>query len=128
MTCSVDLGISGAIPYVSKNLKCKRSDAYARIKVAVALPGFPLTAKAFEDGRLSFSRVRAITRLKSGKKEDEWLEFARDHTTEEPCEAIEDAVSNDRESPRPKGSGLLDRRVDLEAFRNSGSRPSFKKR
>jgi hypothetical protein len=31
MTCSVDLGISGAIPYVSKNLKCKRAEAYARI-------------------------------------------------------------------------------------------------
>ena len=111
---SVDVGLSGPVEYVMKNLKCGHTEAYSLVKAAIALPGFPLTAEAFEKGRASLSQVKAITRLKSAKKEEAWLEFAGSHTVQELCEAIEDAVSNDRDSPRPKGSGLLNRRVDLK--------------
>jgi hypothetical protein len=62
--------------------QCGMSPGAARehVRVARALGGLPLTAMAFAAGRLSYSKVREITRVADGATEVELVELAR-HTT-----------------------------------------------
>ncbi len=58
--------------------KCGESLHTAREKVRVArrLEDLPLVAEAFSDGRLSYSKVRAVTRVATSIDDDHWLEVA----------------------------------------------------
>ena len=62
--------------------QCALSPGAARehVRVARALTGLPVTAAAFAAGRLSFSKVRAITRVADAGTEVELVELAT-HTT-----------------------------------------------
>ena len=50
--------------------------AREKVRVAHALKGLPAIAAAFGSGRLSFSKVRALTRIAESKNEAELLELA----------------------------------------------------
>ncbi|MDP9219224.1 MAG: HNH endonuclease [Actinomycetota bacterium] len=54
--------------------------AHERVRVARALPLLPVTAAAFAAGRLSWTQVRAITRVATPADEDTYVELAR-HAT-----------------------------------------------
>jgi len=56
--------------------------ARERVRVAVALADLPKIEAALADGRLSYSKVRAITRVATLDNESEWLELARSHTAD----------------------------------------------
>jgi len=60
--------------------KCGDSLHTAREKVRVArrLEELPLVAAAFGQGRLSYSKVRAVPRVATGVDDDHWLEVALD--------------------------------------------------
>lgn len=62
-----------------------------KVRVAHALKTLPEIAPAFAEGRLSYSKVRALTRVAGLANESEWLEFAL-HTTaarvEERCREL----------------------------------------
>ncbi len=62
--------------------KCGESLHTAREKVRVArqLDQLPLVAAAFRDGRLSYSKARAITRVATSADDDHWLDVALDST------------------------------------------------
>src|SRR3954470_22720101 len=62
--------------------QCGMSGGAARehVRVARALRGLPLTAAAFAEGRLSYSKVREITRVADAASEVELVELAS-HTT-----------------------------------------------
>ncbi len=62
--------------------KCGESLHTAREKVRVArcLEELPLVAAAFGEGRLSYSKVRAVTRVATGVDDGHWLEVALDST------------------------------------------------
>ena len=62
--------------------QCGMSPGAARehVRVARALGGLPLTAEAFDQGRLSYSKVREITRVADAGTELELVELAR-HAT-----------------------------------------------
>jgi hypothetical protein len=62
--------------------QCGMSPGAARehLRVARTLRGLPLTAEAFAEGRLSYSKVREITRVADAATEVELVELAR-HTT-----------------------------------------------
>ncbi|HEV7870433.1 MAG TPA: DUF222 domain-containing protein [Modestobacter sp.] len=62
--------------------QCGMSPGAARehVRVARALGGLPLTAAAFADGRLSYSKVREVTRVADAGTEVELVELAG-HTT-----------------------------------------------
>lgn len=54
--------------------------ARERVRVARALDSLPATAAAFALGELSYSKVRAITRMACAGDDGEWVEIAR-HST-----------------------------------------------
>jgi len=62
--------------------QCGMSPGAARehVRVARAMGGLPLTAAAFAEGRLSYSKVREISRVADAGTEAELVELAR-HTT-----------------------------------------------
>jgi hypothetical protein len=62
--------------------QCGMAPGTARehVRVARALTGLPLISAAFSQGRLSFSKVRALTRIADPHTEDSLLEFALEAT------------------------------------------------
>jgi hypothetical protein len=66
------------------NWKCGISLAAGREKVRVArkLGGLPLISKAMSEGRLSYSKVRAITRIATAENEQDLLYIAENGTAE----------------------------------------------
>lgn len=74
--------------------------ARERVRMAHALKSLPAIADAFESGALSYSKVRALTRVASPQNEAELLAFA--HTTtasrvEERCRQIRNAQPESRD-------------------------------
>jgi len=69
--------------------QCGMSPGAARehVRVARALTGLPGTAAAFAEGRLSYSKVRALTRVADPGTEAELLELAR-HATASQVERV----------------------------------------
>lgn len=67
------------------NWKCGISLAAGREKVRVArrLGELPLVSKAMSEGRLSYSKVRAITRIATAENEQDLLYIARNGTAEQ---------------------------------------------
>jgi len=64
------------------NWRCGMSMGVAReeIRVACALPGLPQISKLFSEGRISYSKVRAMTRVATAKNEEALLMVARHGT------------------------------------------------
>ena len=65
--------------------------AREKVRVAHALKILPSTAAAFSTGKLSYSKVRAMTRVAGVQNEDELLSFALRTTTacvEERCREL----------------------------------------
>ena len=62
--------------------RCSISPAAARehVRVALRLEELPLIRGAFAEGRLSYSQVRALTRVEKVEREEELLSLAR-HAT-----------------------------------------------
>lgn len=60
------------------NWKCGMSlgSARERVRVARALPGLPGISAAFREGRVSYSKVRAMSRVATAKNEDALLQVA----------------------------------------------------
>jgi hypothetical protein len=54
--------------------------AREHVRVARALPGLPLINAAFAAGELSYSKVRALTRVATAETEERLLAFARSGT------------------------------------------------
>jgi hypothetical protein len=54
--------------------------AQDRVRVARALPELPAIADEFANGRLSYSQVRAITRVATAATETTWIEWAHSAT------------------------------------------------
>ncbi len=54
--------------------------AHERVRVARAPQGLPLLVEAFGAGQLSWTQVRAVTRVATGADEASWVELARSAT------------------------------------------------
>lgn len=61
--------------------------ARERLRVARCLASLPETSAEMEKGRLSWSKVRALTRIATAENEGRWLEFAR-HATASQVERL----------------------------------------
>jgi hypothetical protein len=108
--------------------QCALSPGAARehVRVARALTGLPVTARAFAEGRLSFSKVRAITRVADAGTEVELVELAT-HTTASQLDRVvrawrrADDVDEGRVAERREfawswdDDGMLTLRVRLDA-------------
>src|SRR4051794_30861472 len=74
-----------------------------QVRVARALRGLPAVAAAFADGRLSYSKVRALTRVAHESDEDLLLAYALDATAaqvEERCRQMRNAAPESVEVAR----------------------------
>jgi hypothetical protein len=87
--------------------------AYERVRVARALPTLPLISAAFARGEISYSKVRAVTRVATPQTEARLLKFARNGTASH-VEALAQAwrrvdrnVENREAEHRHKSRSLL---------------------
>ncbi|HUQ05597.1 MAG TPA: HNH endonuclease signature motif containing protein [Kofleriaceae bacterium] len=91
------LGMASMLEYVERVLGHGPKAAHERLRVARELKELPLTRAALEQGRLSFSAVRELSRKVTAKTEGEWLELVRGKCLRE----IEDLLSGHRKGDRP---------------------------
>ncbi|MDW3220918.1 MAG: DUF222 domain-containing protein [Acidimicrobiales bacterium] len=92
--------------------------AREKVRVARALQALPVAASAFSAGELSYSKVRAITRVACGEDDADWVEQAR-HATGAQLDRLVSAVirSLDEDDPR----GALERRRCVRGDGNRGT-------
>ena len=76
------------------------------LEVAEALPDLPLSDAAFEDGKLSWSLLRALVKVASGETEAEWLGFINSHSTGRAVAEMKDARKKNRKRPRKDSHSL----------------------
>jgi hypothetical protein len=70
-------GLLSCAHWLSWQLGMGLKAAHERVRVARALTDLPVTAAAFTAGRLSWTQVRAITRVATPADEDTYVEVAR---------------------------------------------------
>lgn len=73
-------GCKSMAHWLSWRCSLSRSAAHEQVRVARDLRGLPLTAAAFGRGELSFSKVRAVTRVATAENEADLVELARTAT------------------------------------------------
>jgi hypothetical protein len=72
-----DHGVTSCAHWLSWQLGWCASTARERVRVGVALRELPLISAAFAAGRVTYSQVRAITRIATSADETKWLTLAR---------------------------------------------------
>ena len=70
-------GFKSCAEWLSWRVGLDLSAAYERVRVARALPKLQLIRTAFARGEISFSKVRALTRVATPQTEERQLKFAR---------------------------------------------------
>ena len=73
-------GFKSCAEWLSWRVGLDLTAAYERVRVARALPGLPLISAAFGRGEISYSKVRALTRVATSQTERRLLSFARNGT------------------------------------------------
>ena len=72
-----DGGYSSCAEWLAWRIGMKIGPARERVRTARALENLPRTADALADGSISYTKVRALTRVATPEREAELLEFAR---------------------------------------------------
>ena len=70
-------GYSSCAEWLAWRIGIKLGPARERVRTARALANLPQTADALADGSISYTKVRALTRVATPEREAELLEFAR---------------------------------------------------
>jgi hypothetical protein len=78
-----EYGATGCAQWLSWSLGWCRTTARERVRVAHALRSLPLIHGAFAEGQLSYSQVRAVTRVATPDDEQRWFDLARCATGEQ---------------------------------------------
>jgi hypothetical protein len=73
-------GFKSCAHWLSWRIGLNLTAAYERVRVARALPTVPLISAAFGRGEISYSKVRALTRVATPQTEERLLKFARNGT------------------------------------------------
>lgn len=79
--------------------------AREKVRVARALPGLPRISKAFEEARISYSKVRAITRVATPENEEMLVDLATEATAallERICRKFRGVLEVERERETPE--------------------------
>lgn len=76
-------GVRSAAHWVSWRCSISLHAAREKVRVANALRDLPRLTRAFCEGRVSFSKVRAVTRVATSHDEDMWLRLAGSATASE---------------------------------------------
>jgi hypothetical protein len=92
-----ELGMASMLEYVERVLGHGPKAGHERLRVARDLRELPLTRAELEQGRLSFSAVRELSRKVTAKTEAEWLARVQGKCLRE----IEDLLSGHKKGDRP---------------------------
>jgi hypothetical protein len=77
----VQWGLKNCTEWLAWRCDLSMATAMEKVRTAHALKMLPLISDAFSSGELSYSKVRALTRVANRNNEDEMLTFALRHTT-----------------------------------------------
>ena len=77
----VKWGLKNCTEWLAWRCDLSMATAMEKVRAAHALKMLPLISDAFSSGELSYSKVRALTRVANRNNEDELLTFALRHTT-----------------------------------------------
>ena len=83
MQIHVELGYGSFVEYLERVLDYAPRTAQERLRVAEALEVLPATRTALAAGQVSFSAVRAITRIAKPHNETRWIDASRGKTIRE---------------------------------------------
>jgi len=95
-----------AMSYVVKQLGYGRSEASDILGVARKLHEIPLSVTAFDEGRISWDKLKAIASVAKPGKEAAWLERAAECSADALRAQAHDAETTGSEGP-PKGSAAV---------------------
>lgn len=93
----VHLGIGSFITYVEQLFGYKPRSILEKLRVAEALEQLPRARAALEQGRISWSALRELTRVAVRETEGQWLEIARGKSVRQ----LEEAVAGKRQGDLP---------------------------
>ncbi len=102
----LQLGHPSIMQYAERHFGMQRSETYEHLRVAEIIDSLPLCREAFENGKLSWSALKLITRVAKSDTEKSWLAFARDRSFAELRAEVQDAVRKNRSHPRTDRYGL----------------------
>jgi len=94
-------GLGNCAEWLHYRCDLSMNAAREKVRVAHALKTLPAIAAAFSSGKLSYSKVRALTRVAGVNNEDELLSFASKTTTanlEERCREIKHGLPDSLDS------------------------------
>jgi hypothetical protein len=104
-----ELGMVSMREYLETVMGYSPGVASERLRVAEALDAMPALEQALETGELSFSAVKAITRIATRKTERAWLAACRGKNVQQVMELLAEREPGDRpESPRKPDLRLRD--------------------
>ena len=109
-------GLESCSQWLHWRCDLSRSAAREKVRIAHALKSLPEIAMAFSEGRLSYSKVRALTRVVTPQNEDELLRFALSTTAarvEERCHQMRNTQPGALEV-----ANQVYARREVRAFRN----------
>jgi len=109
-------GFKNCAEWLSWRVGIGPSAAREKVRVAHALRSLPAISEAFEKGRLSYSKVRALTRVANASNEAEALDYALDATA-----AQVEEWSRELRDVRPEAAEIAREawaRRSLRVFRN----------
>jgi hypothetical protein len=120
----LQLGHPSLVQYAEHRFQLGRSETYEMLRVVEAVDERPQCREAFEEGDLSWTALKAVTRVATAETEADWLTFAREHTFAELRAEVQDAVEKNRDRPRTDRYGLpnLTSRLVLEFTREERER------
>jgi 5-methylcytosine-specific restriction endonuclease McrA len=113
------LGFPSLAAYAGAFFQLRRAEAYEHVRVARALIELAELREAFGAGRLSWSVLKAVTRVATVDTQAAWLEFAARHPVERTLAEAGDALRRGRSAPRGSSFGMpnLDQRLVLRFSR-----------
>jgi hypothetical protein len=120
----LQLGHPGIAHYAEHRFQLGRSETYEMLRVVEVIDERPQCLEAFEAGQLSWTTLKAVTRVATAETEADWLAFAKEHTFAELRAEVQDALEKNRDHPRTDRFGLpnLTTRLVLELTREERAR------
>ncbi len=107
------LGYSSITQYAEVNFGFHSSKTYEYLRVARSLPGLPQTTERFNEGRISWSAVREVTKIATTETEEEWLDYAKKHSLWRLRAEVQDTLEKKRDRPRSDKFGMPNLPVKL---------------
>lgn len=108
-----ELGCTSIVHYVELACGVSNVTARDRVRIALALGTLPAIDTALAEGRLSYSKVRAITRVATPENEGEWLDTALAET----AHALDSIVARARRGQAPPERLLYEEAITAESTR-----------